>query len=359
MIVVPRFTADQLQEICVEILNAVGVPEDEAGIVSNCLVAANLRGVDSHGIVLLPRYVRRVRGGMIRAKARINVIRESPSTVLLDGGSSLGPVIGVKAMQIAIDKAKTGGICGVAVSSSEHLGMLAYYSMLATKHDLIGITMSNTIPLMAAWGGKSRVIGNNPMTFAFPTKTNPIVLDMATSAAAAGKIRIAKLKGEKLAEGWAIDKYGQPTTDPNAVIDQTDPDSVEGWIGALLPMGGHKGYGLSVVVDLFCGVLTGAKCSPEMSLRSDPSSHRDGGAFVAAINIETFIPLQQFKERIDKFIKIIKGNPSVQGEIFLPGEIEFREEEKRRKEGILIPDKAHQEIEILAKELQLNLDTLS
>jgi LDH2 family malate/lactate/ureidoglycolate dehydrogenase len=358
VVALPKFSADQLQEICVGILNAVGVPDDEAGIVSDCLVAANLRGVDSHGIVLLPRYVRRLRRGVIRPSARINVVHESLSTVLLDGGSSLGPVIGVKAMEMAMGKAKTSGICGVAVSSSEHLGMLAYYSMLAAKRDLIGVVMSNTAPLMAAWGGKSRIIGNNPMSFAFPTNEKPIVLDMATSAAAAGRIRVAKIKGEKIPEGWAIDKYGQPTTDPNAVINPTDPDSAEGWVGALLPMGGHKGYGLSIVVDLLCGALAGAKCSPEISSGSEPSSPRNGGAFVAAIDIERFVPIQHFKERVDKYVQLIKGSPAVQSEIFLPGELEFREEQKRRKEGILIPDKTHQEIEILAKELRLNLEAL-
>lgn len=339
-----RFKAEKLKMVCSGILRAIGASEIEAEVVADNLIKANLRGVDTHGIRMIQLYVKRFRQGVIKTGANIQVVRETNSTALIDGDSGFGQVAGVKAMKVAIEKAKKSDIAVVGVFNTYHTGMLAYYSMMAIKHDMIGITTCNTPPSMAPWGGTTPILGNNPISFAFPAgKERPIVLDMAVSAVSAQKIRLIKERGEKIPKGWALDKFGQPTTDPTMVY------GPEGLVGMLLPIGGYKGYGLSVVADILCGALTGARFSNEMRATRPWM----GGNFMIAINIESFIPISNFKKRVDQLIRKIKASPTSPGvsEIRLPGETESIEEEKRLKDGIYVDDKTWQDVMMLTKEL--------
>jgi LDH2 family malate/lactate/ureidoglycolate dehydrogenase len=315
--------------MCVKALEKIGVDKENAEIVADCLVKADLYGISSHGVARLPTYVERAKRGLIELHPEIRVIRENSSIAVLDGGNGFGQVVGVKAMDLAVEKARRTGIGAVSVYNSNHFGIAAYYSIRALKHSMIGIAMSNTAPAMAPWGGAKSILGTNPISFAIPSSHQPIILDMATSKVARGKIRIALEKGEKIPEGWAIDELGLPTTDPAKAMK-----------GCLLPIEGPKGSGLSLVVDILSGVLSGGSFGRDVGSTEDFSRPTRISHFMIAINISNFIPLEYFMTRIDKLITEIKNCPRAPNieRIYLPGEIELEEEKRRLKEGIPIDD---------------------
>ena len=335
-------TAEHLTDVSLRIMLGHGIPEDEARTVAGILVEANLRGQDGHGVLMLPRYLGDVKKGRIRVPAKIVAIRDSQSSCLLDGNWGFGQVLGVKAMDTAIGKAKEHTIGLVGVKNCNHIGMLAHYTMMALEHDMIGITICNSSPEVAPYGGRARKLGTNPVSIAVPAnKERPIVLDMATSVVAAGKIRAKYAKGEKTPEGWIIDNNGQPTVDPSTFLSLK---------GMLLPAGGYKGYGLSLVIDALCGALTGSGCcSTEFQWGN--------GVMMQAINIEAFTPVEAFKERIDNLVKSIKSTPTVPGveEVLVPGEPEFRIAEERTRDGIPVDDTTWQALIQLGTEAGLNL----
>lgn len=302
-----------------------GVPEEDAAIVADALVAANLRGIDSHGVVRLYSYVERIRRGLINPSAKPQVVRDFNAVALVDGNNGLGYVAAVYASDIAVEKAKKYGVGVVGVRNSSHFGMAAYYGMRIAKRKMIGIVMSNAPPAMAPWGGKVARLGTNPICMAFPSREEPIVLDMALSVVARGKIRLAALKGEKIPEGWAFDEEGRPTTDPQAALK-----------GTLAPIGGPKGYGLAVAVDILSGVLTGSAYSIYVKALDDYSGPSGTGFFVEAIDVQAFRPFEEYLEDLENFVKIIKETPKASGvsEIYLPGEIEGNISKQRLRDGI-------------------------
>jgi LDH2 family malate/lactate/ureidoglycolate dehydrogenase len=346
-------TKSQLTMICQNILCALGATEEECKITAEQLVKANLRGVDTHGVGLLLQYARRIQSGLIKINANVHIVRETSSTALLDGDGGLGQVAGVKAMELAIRKAKGNGVGVATIRNSNHFGMLCHYPMMAIEEDMIGCAICNTAAVMAPWGGRARILGNNPIAFAIPAgKEKPIVYDAALSVVAGQRIYQAYIKGEKIPEGWAFDSMGRPTTDPSKVR------SSEGYIGLLAPMGGHKGYCLSVIFDILCCALTGANFSMDNPALVDLSKTWNGGCFTMAIDIGSFISVEEFKDRVDEFIKTIKSSPVAEGsdEILLPGEREYIEEEKRLMEGIPIEEKVWINLSNLAKQLGINVD---
>jgi len=343
--------ADQLRRVCIDILRAVGALEDEAKIVADSLIKANLRGVDSHGVIRLPVYVNRVKHKTIVPGAPFTVVREAPSAALVDGGSGFGQVVAVKAMKLAIEKARRTGVGAVSVRNTNHFGMAAYYGLIALQNDMIGIITCNTSPWVAPWGGRIPMLGTNPVCVAIPSGGEiPIILDMATSATARGKIEKAAIEGKSIPKGWAINKEGKPTTDPVAALK-----------GALLPFGGPKGYCLSFIIDILSGALADAACGKSV-VSLYPEDHKCNiGQFFLALNVNAFIPIEDFKAKVDKFVHEIKTCPLAHEytEILIPGEIEYRFEQKRLREGIPLSDETWQGLERLCKELKINISSFT
>ena len=336
-------TADQLRVIGKKMLQASGAPEDEAETVVDILVEANLRGQDGHGILMLERYLGDIKNGRTVFPAKIEIVNESNSSALINGNHGFGQVIGEKAMELAINKAKDHTIGFVAAFNCNHIGMLAHYTMVALSQNMIGITICNSSPEVAPYGGRARKLGTDPISIAIPAgNEKPIVLDMATSVVAAGKIRTKYAKGEKLPEGWIIDGEGRPTVDPSVFVSRK---------GMLLPIGGYKGYGLSVVIDSICGALTGTGCSS--------TEFKSGnGVVMCAINIESFTPIELFKKRVDAQIRSIKNSPTAPdfNEILMPGEPEFRTMEERAKNGIEVADYTLEALREAGKELGVTIE---
>ena len=328
-----RIDHEKLTRFVQAAFEKLGVPKDDAQIAAETLVAADLRGVDTHGVIRFSPhawYVKWLSEGSMTAKPNIRAISETPSTALLDGDRGMGMVIGHRAMELAIDKAKSCGIGMVGVRNSRHYGMSAQYAMQALPHDMIGIAMTNAGRQVVPTFGREARFGTNPMCFAVPAdKELPFVLDMATTTAAAGKLELAARLEKSIPTGWALDEKAQATQDPR-VAQQAR---------RLLPLGGsrdngsHKGYGLAVLVEILCGVLTGTVTA--LNADQDPRGH-----FFGAIRVDAFRPVAEFKQDMDRLIRELKSTPPIEGQkrVYVAGEIEFETAEERAERGIpLLP----------------------
>ncbi|HWP24239.1 MAG TPA: Ldh family oxidoreductase [Candidatus Binatia bacterium] len=328
-----RVNAEKLMRFVARSFERLGVTGEDAAIAAKVLVAADLRGVDTHGVIRFqPQawYVKWLIEGSMTARPRIQTISESASTALIDGDRGMGMVIGHRAMEMAIEKAKQSGIGMVAVRNSRHYGMSAYYAMLALPHDMIGIAMTNASRQVVPTFGREARFGTNPMCFAVPAdRERPFVLDMATTTAAAGKLELAARQGKAIPVGWALDENARSTVDPRVAQKAR----------RLLPLGGsreggnHKGYGLAMVVEILCGVLTGTLTA--LNADQDPRGH-----FFGAIRLDRFRPASDFKRDMDRLIRELKATPPIDGEerVYVAGEIEFETAEERAERGIpLLP----------------------
>ncbi len=338
-----RMTAAQARALCVGILKAAGAPEGEAKLVADLLVRANLMGVDSHGIVRIPEYVVDIDGGKLKPGAPIRTVRESAATALMDGGWNFGQVAAMRAMELAGQKAQEHDIGMVGVVNCNHVGRLADYVMAAAERGMIGMMVVKTSSLVAPYGGTKRILGPNPLGIAVPVEGGrPFVLDMATSASAAGKVMVRKLRGEKLPEGWIVDPKGRPSTNPD--------DLFAG--GSLLPFGGYKGYGLCVAVDILGGALTGVGCGTGVGGGYGAFAC---GVLAIAIKPDCFVPKEQFLQQVRRLVEELKSSPPQEGmEIMLAGEPEFREEERRLKEGFDVDETTWGKLTQLAERFKLS-----
>jgi LDH2 family malate/lactate/ureidoglycolate dehydrogenase len=321
------------------------VKEDDAKTIAESLVSANLRGVDSHGIARLPAYVERVMKGLIDPLGPIEVVREYGATALIDAHNNFGQIAAMRATHLVAEKARRFGVACVGVRNSNHFGMTAYYALKLAERKLIGIILSNGPPAIAPWGGKTPLLGTNPICIGFPAdKNDSIILDMATSTVARGKIRLAALKREKIPEGWAFDEEGNPTSDPTAALR-----------GSLAPISGPKGYGLALSLDILSGLVTGSNFMRDVKALDDFSGFSGTGFFLEAINIESFVSYQEYLENITKYIKEVKSCPKRTGvnEIFLPGEIEATETGRRREQGIPLSQEVLHELRKLAEKFSV------
>jgi LDH2 family malate/lactate/ureidoglycolate dehydrogenase len=330
------------------------VPEEDARTAASVLQSADLRGIDSHGVARLHSYFDMLELGRIDPKPKITVVRESPSTATVDGGNGLGIVVGPKANEIAMEKAQAAGSGWVSVRNTNHYGIAGFYVLEALKRDLIGWSMTNTTKLVAPLWGAERMLGTNPIAVAFPGLTEPpIVIDLATSAAAYGKIEIARRAGKPIPAGWAVDKNGRPTTDPAAMIDG----------GAQLPLGsdrergGHKGYALALMVDVLSAVLSGANWGPfvpPFALRQEIPTRSVGkgiGHFFGALRIDAFIDPGEFKRQIDEMVGTLrrtKPAPGTSGPL-IPGDPEREAEAIRRREGIPVVEAVVDELRDISR----------
>jgi len=336
-----RVSAKQAQDFCVECFLKFGVPKENAENIADNLVLANLRGVDSHGIIRIPYYIEGIRKNFVKPSSDIHAVKESSNITLLDGGNGLGIPVATRATDLAIDKAKTTGVGVVGVRNLGHVGMLAYYMKKVIRNGFIGFACVNAPAVMIPLGGRENMFGTNPMCVGFPMdEGSSIILDMATSGIARFKITVAALRGKEIPEGVALDKQGKPTTDPKEALE-----------GFLLPFGGYKGYGLVLAIEVLSSVLLGALQSKYIEVH--PSTQ--GGFFITVIDISRFRDYEEYKKDVLHLIGNVKSSPVMDGftEILIPGEIEEREAEKRMKDGIPIEDATWKELISLAKELNI------
>jgi LDH2 family malate/lactate/ureidoglycolate dehydrogenase len=333
------FPIERLRAFTIETFLYFGVPKADAELAADVLATADLRGIDSHGVARLRTYFDMLQLGRINPKPNIRIVREKISTATVDGDNGLGLVVGPKANEIAMEKAEKVGSGWVSVCNTNHYGIAGYYVIQALKRNMIGWAMTNSTKLVAPLWGAERMLGTNPIAIAFPgMEEPPIVIDLATSAAAYGKIEIAKRAGKPIPEGWIIDSQGNMSTDPM--------DMMNG--GALLPLGsdrergGHKGYALSAMVDILCCVLSGANWgpfAPPFALRQEIPARSVGkgiGHFFGAMQIDGFIEVAEFKRQIDDWIRTFRATKPAPGTggVLIPGDPEREAEAIRSKEGI-------------------------
>lgn len=336
-------TPDKLRALCASILEKHGMSPEDALIVADSLVEADMTGVTSHGVTRVKMYCDHIRAGGTNPKGKIRIIRETANSALVDADNSLGIVAAYQAMQIAVAKAKSAGIAIVNVRNSNHCSALSYYAKMAAKEGLLSIICSNSPSTMVPWGSREKYFGTNPFSICVPTGGDPLVLDMATSVVARGKILLADKKGASIPQGWAVDTEGKPTTDAAAALK-----------GSVLPFAGPKGSGIAMMIDIFGGILSGSAFGPEIgNLIINPEKPMNTGHCFIVIDPELFLPGEEFKNQTDLLVKQIKGLQPAAGveEIYVPGEIEHNNRRQKLKEGINVPASVCNELKAIAQEL--------
>ena len=347
-----------LKKFSTEIFLKIGCPEEQANKAVDVLLSADLRGIDSHGLARLSGYVRLWEAKRINSNPIIRIVHESPSTAVVDGDAGLGLVVAPRAMEIAIEKAKTCGTGWVAVKNSNHFGIAGYHSMMALKHDMIGISMTNASPLVAPTFSVERLLGTNPICVAIPANEQPpFVADFATTTAANGKLEILQRKNKEAPEGWIQKKDGSTSTNPDELKDG----------GALIPLGSdrehgsHKGFCLGAWVDIFSGVLSGANYGPWVppfvSFLAPPSDPVGEGIghFFGAMRIDAFRPASEFKFHMDNWITRFRNAKTIEGQekLIIPGDPERESEIIRMKDGIPLNPKVVEDLKSLAEKFEL------
>ncbi|OAA57591.1 malate/L-lactate dehydrogenase [Niveomyces insectorum RCEF 264] len=307
------------------VLKGNGVPEENAAIVARCLVAADLRGVDTHGINRIPSYMARIREKVLEPAVTPEIKQVTPAVAQVDGKNGFGFVAANKGMAKAIEMAQTFGIGMVSIKHSNHFGMSAWIVQQALDAGMMSLVFTNSSSAMPVWGSKQKLIGVSPMACGAPGKERPFILDMAPSVAARGKVYKALRRGERIPEGWALDKDGHSTTDPAKALE-----------GVMLPVGGPKGSALAIMMDVFSGVLSGSAFAGHVGNPHDPSKPADVGHFLVVIKPDLFMTMDEFKERMDYLSTRVTESDKAPGveRIYMPGEMEQLTQEDRLKTGI-------------------------
>lgn len=309
------------------------VPGGDATLIADCLVSADLRGVSTHGIVRLPGYLDRLRRGLIAARPDVTVRRLTPASAKVDGGNGFGFVIACRAVDVAVELARDVGVGVVSVSRSTHFGAAATYALRGLRAGVVTIVMTNSAPAMPPFGGSRPLLGTGPLAVGAPggTRSHDFVLDMSPAVAARGKIRLAAQRGEQIPAGYALTAGGVPTTDPWQALN-----------GVLLPMGGPKGSGLALTIDILCGVLTGAAFAGDVGDQyTDYDQPQNVGHFVLAMRPDLFVSMEEYGQRMDTLADRVHGNPPVAGTdaVLMPGEVELRNQKQRGATGIVVGPK--------------------
>ena len=321
-----RVDVEELLKLVVAVFERCGMSQADAALLTDSLVYADLCGTHSHGVLRVPEYAEKLTTQGVNPTAKPQVVGQGPSFVIVDGRNSMGQIGAALAMREVIDKAAKTGIAAGAIRGSNHCGAMAYFARMALPHDMIGIATTNAIPTMAPWGGAERLLGINPIAISIPAgEMSPIVYDAAFSGSSHGKIRIYEQKGMRLPEGWALDREGQPTTDPNAAIN-----------GLLAPIGGFKGAGLAMIMGILSSMLSGASYGTELGSIEDGPTPGADGHFVAAIHIPSFENIERFKSRVDAAIQQIHDCRLAPGfdRVYAPGELETIRRAEYRAQGI-------------------------
>ena len=346
---VPRVPADRLAAFIVRAFTAAGLPADDAQTLADLMVEADLRGSDTHGVIRLPLYVRRIRAGGVNPKPDIHIVSDRPAAALIDGDNGMGHLVMRRAAELAIEKAKANGVGWVGARMSNHAGPAALYVTMPLKHDMIGLYFavgsSNHLP---PWGGSESLLGTNPMAVAVPALDEPpIVLDMSPTVAAYGKVRLKAQRGEQMPAGWMIDRDGKPLTDPKRADE-----------GHLLPIGDYKGSGLSLIIGLLAGALNRAAIGRDVvDFVKEAGKPTNTGQAIAALSIEAFMPPAEFKRGVDRFIRDIRDSPRLPGveRIWLPGEQSHTKLLDRRAHGVPVPKALRESLDNVARDLNVAL----
>jgi LDH2 family malate/lactate/ureidoglycolate dehydrogenase len=342
-----RVQASQLATFIAHAFVAAGLPAEDAQTLAELMVEADLRGSDTHGVIRLPLYVRRIRAGGVNAKPNIRVVTDRPSAALIDGDNGMGHLVMRRAADLAIEKAKTTGIGWVGARMSNHAGPAALYVTMPLKHDMVGLYFAvgsnNHLP---PWGGSESLLGTNPMAVAVPALDEPpIVLDMAPTVAAYGKVRLKAQRGEQMPVGWMIDREGKPLTDPKRADE-----------GQLLPIGDYKGYGLSLIIGLLAGALNRAALGRDViDFVKETGKATNTGQAIAALAVETFMPAGEFKRAVDQVIRDIRNSRRLPGveRIWLPGEQSHAKLLDRRAHGVPMPKSLRDSLDTVARDLAI------
>ena len=342
-----RVPAERLATFVARAFIAAGLPAEDSGTLAQLMVEADLRGSDTHGVIRLPLYVRRIRAGGVNANPNIRVVSDRPSAALLDGDNGMGHLVMRRAAELAIEKAKATGIGWIGARTSNHAGPAALYVTMPLKHDMIGLYFavgsSNHLP---PWGGSESLLGTNPMAVAVPALDEPpIVLDMSPTVAAYGKVRLKAQRGEQMPVGWMIDREGKPLTDPKRADE-----------GHLLPIGDYKGSGLSLIIGLLAGALNRAALGREViDFVKETGKVTNTGQAIAAIAVEAFMPPVEFKRAVDQVIRDIRSSPRLPGveRIWLPGERSHTKLLQRRVHGVPIPKALRESLDTVARDLAI------
>ncbi len=346
---VPRVSAERLAAFIFRAFTAAGVAAGDAQILAEFMVEADLRGSDTHGVIRLPLYVRRLRAGGVNVAPNIRVVSDRPSAALIDGDNGMGHLVMRRAAELAIEKAKATGVGWVGARMSNHAGPAALYVTMPLKHDMIGLYFavgsSNHLP---PWGGSESLLGTNPMAVAVPALDEPpIVLDMSPTVAAYGKVRLKAQRGEPMPVGWMIDREGKPLTDPKRADE-----------GHLLPIGDYKGSGLSLIIGILAGALNRAAIGRDVvDFVKEAGKPTNTGQAIAALSIEAFLPPLDFKRAVDHLIRDIRNSPRLPGveRIWLPGEQSHTKLVDRRAHGVPVPKALRESLDNVARHLNIEL----
>ncbi|HZR70389.1 MAG TPA: Ldh family oxidoreductase [Burkholderiales bacterium] len=335
---------ERLQSFTATVLEKVGLPRADAQTCARLMLRADLFGADGHGVFRLPQYVRRIKGGAVNVVPRVRIEREAAGMALVDGDNGMGHVVMSFAARTAIAKAKTAGAAWVGVRASNHAGPASLYAAMPLEHDMIGIYLAvGNANHMAPWGGIDLLLSTNPIAVAVPGAAAPIVLDMATTVAAYGKVKTKAQRGEPMPEGWMIDREGRPLTDPKRSGE-----------GLLLPIGGYKGYGLSLMIGLLAGTLNRAALgSQTIDFNADDTSVTNTGHAIVALSIAAFGDVAAFKRDVDRVAGELRASRRLPGveRVWLPGEQSRAKFEERSRAGVPVPPALREALDRLAREV--------
>jgi LDH2 family malate/lactate/ureidoglycolate dehydrogenase len=339
---------ERLVDFATKVYETGGMPPADARIVADTLVQADLWGHQSHGVLRLPWYLARLKAGVCSANAKPIYVVDGGAVAVIDGGDAMGQVLMLHAIDDAIARAKKHGIAAMALRHSNHFGTALYYTLRAARAGCVAFLSTNASPAMAPWGGRKKTVGTNPWSWAAPAGSfAPMVLDIANTGVARGKVYLARQKGLPIPEGWAIDADGAPTTDAQAAID-----------GIILPMAGHKGYAIAVMMDMLSGVLTGSAFAGGVAGPYQTDRKSGAGHLMIVLDIATMQPLAEFNARMEALIRELKSVPLARGhdEVFYPGELEARNEARNRRDGLTLPDDTLADLAKVAAETGIATD---
>jgi LDH2 family malate/lactate/ureidoglycolate dehydrogenase len=340
-----RYRAEDLHQFCCAVLEKLNVPSEDARKVGDCLVLADLRGVDSHGVIRLPVYAKRIRKNVVNARAIPRIISSHAAAALMDGDNGLGAVVGSRAMETAINLAATAGIGFVGVRRTNHFGIAAFYVQKALQNGFIGCAASNAPPHMAPFGGRARFLGTNPFSIGIPANQEaPLLFDASTSVVARGKIIVAAQEGKTIPSGWAIDPEGNPTTNAKAAL-----------AGSVLPFGGPKGSAVSFIIDVLSGVLTGSAFALHLSTLENLEAEQNLGHIFMAMRTDLFMSKQEFASRMDEILRMLKSSPPAPDteQVLAPGEIERQNEARNRLHGVPLVPSVIDQLAALGSEVEI------
>jgi L-2-hydroxycarboxylate dehydrogenase (NAD+) len=354
-----RVNTKELESFVIEVLTKYGLSEQDARITTGVLICADRRGIESHGVARLKRYVDYIKDGVVKIDAEIKTVNETPVSLVVDGGGGMGQLVAHQTMKRCIEKARDNYICLAAIRNSNHYGIAGYYSLMALKEKMIGVSFTNSAPLVVPTFGKNALLGTNPISIGVPAeKHTDYLLDMATSTVPRGKLEVEARKGESIPSTWATDEVGHPTTDAQRVLDNLAVRKGGGLLpvgGAGMENGGHKGYGLACVVDIFCGVFSGGAVGSDVyGKKGQPA---EVAHFIGAINPAAFVGLEEVQGKMDHLIDMLIQSELAENEdrIYVAGEVEF-EASENTKSSLTLQDKVFKTLNEIGSEFGLVLN---